>query len=378
MASVFDAPSLCSYPSRNLQIPFARRYINYIKSVILYPSSELLDLLRYLCYLSTMTNPTTILTPALDPLSETLHAMHMNGTLYCRADLRAPWGIQIPHLGGLMGFLVVTSGRVWFDMEGAEGQWLEPGSLTLIPHGLTHTLRDAPESPVVPLETLPVTQITERYEILQYGGTGDLTRATYGVVRFDSQVAQRVLARLPKAIFYHRWDQETDGWMESTLRYVAREAASLRPGGETVLTRLADILVIQAIRAWLDTAPEARNGWLAAMRDPQIGRALSKMHQHPELPWSIEKLANEAALSRSVFSARFTEMVGQSAMNYLTEWRMSVATSLLEETELLLSEIASRVGYGSEPAFGRAFKRFYGFAPGRHRRTSRADQTSPV
>ena len=315
-----------------------------------------------------MTNPTTTLPEALDPLSEIPHAMHMKGILYCRAELRAPWGIQIPHLDGLMGFLVVTSGRVWFEMEEDGGHWLEPGSLTLIPHGLPHQLRNAPDSRVVPLDALPVTQITERYEILQYGSGGDLTRATYGVVRFDSQVAQRVLAQLPNTIFHHRWDQETDGWMDSTLRYVSREAASLRPGGETVLTRLADILVIQAIRAWLDTAPEARKGWLAAMRDPQIGRALAQMHQHPNFPWSVTKLAAEAALSRSAFSARFTEMVGQSAMSYLTKWRLSLAMSLLDETNLTLGEISMRVGYGSEPAFGRAFKRIFGFSPGQRRR----------
>lgn len=314
-----------------------------------------------------MDNPTTSLPQALDPLSETLHAMHMKGTLYCRAELRAPWGMEIPYLGGLMGFLVVTSGRVWFEMEGVGELWLEPGSLTLVPHGLPHQLRDAPDSQTVPLETLPVTQITEHYEILQYGQGGDLTRATYGVVRFDSQIAQRVIAQLPSAIFHHRWDQETDGWMDSTLRYVSREAASLRPGGETVMTRLADILVIQAIRAWLDTAPEAQKGWLAAMRDPKIGRALARIHQQPELQWSVEKLADKAALSRSAFSARFTEMVGQSAMTYLTEWRLALAVSLLDETDLTLGEIAVRVGYGSEPSFGRAFKRIFGFAPGQRR-----------
>jgi AraC-like DNA-binding protein len=315
-----------------------------------------------------MASPTTVLPQALDPLSDTLHAMRMQGTLYCRAELRAPWGIDIPHLDGLMGFLVVTAGRVWFEKEGVASQWLEQGSLTLIPRGVPHRLLHAPGADVVPLDALPVTPITEHYEILAYGGTGDQTRVTYGVVRFDSQLAQRFLAHLPEVVFHHGWDDETDGWMESTLRYVSREAASLRPGGETVLTRLADILVIQAIRAWLDTAPEARQGWLAAMRDPQIGRALAAMHRHPEYPWSVAGLADEAALSRSAFSARFSEMVGQSAMNYLTNWRLSLATSLLEDTDLTLAEIAERVGYGSEPAFGRAFKRVFGIAPGQRRR----------
>ncbi|SEK61757.1 AraC family transcriptional regulator [Pacificibacter marinus] len=319
-----------------------------------------------------MTDPTTTLPLGLDPLSDTLHALRMQGTLYCRAELRAPWGIEIPHLDGLMGFLVVTSGRVWFEVGNTVARWLEPGSLTLIPHGVPHKMRDAPGTKVVPLNSLPVTPITERYEILQHGGTGDQTRATYCVVQFDSQIARQFLTHLPETIFYQGWDQETDGWMESTLRYVTREAANLRPGGETVLTRLADILIIQAIRAWLDSAPEARQGWLAALRDPQIGRALAAIHRNPEMPWSVASIAKEAALSRSVFSARFTKLVGQSAMTYLTNWRMSAATSLLEETDLTVAMIAERVGYSSEPAFGRAFKRVHGIAPGLKRSAMRA------
>lgn len=289
-----------------------------------------------------MTDPTTTLPLGLDPLSDTLHALRMQGTLYCRAELRAPWGIEIPDLDGLMGFLVVTSGRVWFEVGNTVARWLEPGSLTLIPHGVQH------------------------------GGTGDQTRATYCVVQFDSQIARQFLTHLPETIFYQGWDQETDGWMESTLRYVTREAANLRPGGETVLTRLADILIIQAIRAWLDSAPEARQGWLAALRDPQIGRALAAIHRNPEMPWSVASIAKEAALSRSVFSARFTKLVGQSAMTYLTNWRMSAARSLLEETDLTVAMIAERVGYSSEPAFGRAFKRVHGIAPGLKRNAMRA------
>lgn len=198
---------------------------------------------------------------------------------------------------------------------------------------------------------------------------GDLARITYGVVRFDSQIAQCVRAQLPPVIFHQRWDQETDGWMDSTLRYVSREAASLRPGGETVLTRLADILIIQAIRAWLDSASEARQGWLATLHDPQIGRALVAIHKHPAQAWSVDGLSQSAALSRSAFAARFTALVGHCAMSYLTDWRLSLATRFLAETDLPLAEIAARVGYGSEPVFGRAYTRVYGQSPGHVRRS---------
>ena len=310
-----------------------------------------------------MTDTDITLPPLVDPLSDTLHAMRLQGTLYCRATLRGDWGVEIPQFDGLMGFIAVTSGRAWFEMEGVRPQWLERGCLALMPHGTAHRLSHAPGARSVPLGDLPVERITERYEVLNLGETGDVTQGTYGVVRFDDHVAQKVLAHLPKAIFNHHWDMQTDGWMDSTMRYISREAANLKPGGETVLTRLADILVIQAIRAWLDTAPEARQGWLAAMRDPKIGRALTAIHRHPDQPWTLVSLAHEAALSRSVFSARFTEMVGQGAIDYLTQWRIFVAQSLLGGPGLTLSEIAARVGYGSEPAFGRAFKRVLGTAP---------------
>ncbi|MEO1455521.1 MAG: AraC family transcriptional regulator [Pseudomonadota bacterium] len=136
-----------------------------------------------------------------------------------------------------------------------------------------------------------------------------------------------------------------------------------------MLTRLADILIIQAIRAWLDSASEARQGWLATLHDPQIGRALVAIHKHPAQAWSVDGLSQSAALSRSAFAARFTALVGHCAMSYLTDWRLSLATRFLAETDLPLAEIAARVGYGSEPVFGRAYTRVYGQSPGHVRRS---------
>jgi len=303
-----------------------------------------------------------------DPLSEALHAMRMQGILYCRATLRGDWGIEVPHLDGMTGFVALTAGRAWFEMEGTAPRWLERGSLTLVPHGSAHRLLAAPGARAVPLGDLPIRQITERYETVSVGDGGDVTQATYGVVRFDSQLAQRLIGQLPEVIFNDHRNLDTDQWMESTLRFISREAADLKPGGETVLTRLADVLIIQAIRGWLDHAPRARLGWLGAMRDVNISRAMSAMHQRPGRAWTVALLAGEAALSRSVFSARFTDLMGQGALSYLTEWRVGLAASLLQETDLSQAQIAARVGYGSEPAFGRAFKRVTGHSPGQLRR----------
>lgn len=262
-----------------------------------------------------------------------------------------------------MMFTVVTAGSCWLELDGEEPHLLKQGSLTLIPHGSAHILRSAPGVPAEPIDDIPVDQISDRYEIMRYGGGGELTQATYGVVRFDHVAAQRLITLLPKILHLDNWNTETGNWLQSTLQLIALESNELRPGGETVLTRLADILVIQAIRSWLVSAPEAQTGWLAALRDKQIGRALSLMHKNPEQEWSVTSLAQEVGMSRSNFSARFTKLVGDSALRYLTKWRMQLAHKHLTGTSEPISTIAQNLGYQSEAAFCRAFKRLYGVPP---------------
>jgi AraC-like DNA-binding protein len=145
---------------------------------------------------------------------------------------------------------------------------------------------------------------------------------------------------------------------------MAAEAQELRPGGEAVITRLGDILVIQAIRSWIDTDPVAHTGWLGALQDPQIGRAISLIHQDPARPWTVATLAHELAMSRSAFAARFSELVGEPVMQYVTRWRMHVALSALKDQGATVAELAHRLGYRSEAAFARAFKRVLGIPPG--------------
>jgi AraC-like DNA-binding protein len=146
------------------------------------------------------------------------------------------------------------------------------------------------------------------------------------------------------------------------------EARELRPGGEAVITRLGDILVIQAIRSWIETDPAARTGWLGALQDPQIGHAISLIHREPARDWTVASLADELAMSRSAVAARFTELVGEHAMQYVTRWRMQVAVSSLREEGATVAQLASRLGYRSEAAFARAFKRVIGLPPGAMRR----------
>jgi AraC-like DNA-binding protein len=299
-----------------------------------------------------------------DPLGEALHLLRLNGTFYCRSELTAPWGVELPPFEGRMMFHVVTAGQCWLEIEGQAPHLLKAGSLALVPHGKGHTVRSSPHDASLPLFDIPVERVSDRYEIMRHGGDGALTHLTCGVVRFDHVAGQQLIALLPSLLQIDVWEAEEGSWLQSTLQLIAREARELRPGGETVITHLADILIIQAIRSWLDSAPDAKRGWLCALRDKQIGRALAAIHRNPEREWSVALLAKTVGMSRSGFSSRFTQLVGESAMRYLTRWRMQLARTRLVESADPLASLADRLGYQSEAAFCRAFKREFGVTPG--------------
>ncbi len=267
-----------------------------------------------------------------------------------------------------MTFLVVTSGRCWLQVTDAEPRLLDQGNLALIPHGVPHVISSDPELKSESLFDLPIEKISDRYECMRHGGGGEMTRTMYGVVRFDDVAAQHLLRLLPQTIYIDGWHDDSGGWLQSTLRFIASEAASLKPGGETVITRLADVVVIQAIRSWLENSPEADQGWLGALRDRQVGRALALIHKDPTNDWGVASLAEAVAMSRSAFSARFTQLVGVSPGRYLTDWRMQIARTRLLDSIDPVAAIASDLGYKSEAAFCRAFKRTFEVSPGSIRR----------
>jgi AraC-like DNA-binding protein len=269
-------------------------------------------------------------------------------------------------------FHVVTSGRCWLEVAGAEPRPLQPGDLALVPHGAGHALASAPGVAGAPLFDLPREDVSERYEVIRQGGGGAPTGLVCGTVRFDHPAAHHLIDVLPAVITVETWSSPETEWIASTLRFMAAEAKQLRPGGETVITRLADVLVIQAIRSWLAHDPAAQSGWLGALRDRQIGRALALIHRDPARPWTVASLAHEVAMSRSAFAARFVALVGESPMHYLARWRMRVAQTWLQDEDATLGELATRLGYRSEAAFSRAFKRLMGVSPGAVRRSGDA------
>jgi AraC-like DNA-binding protein len=295
-----------------------------------------------------------------DPLGEALHLVRMNGAFYCRSELTAPWGLTLPPMPGYLWFHVVTAGSLWLD----DARRVGPGALALVPHGNGHALRSEAGAPAPGILDLEREAVSERYEILRHGGGGELTTLICGAVRFDHPAARDLVAILPATVHIEAATES----IQTALRLMGAEARSLRPGGEAVITRLADILVIQAIRAWMETDPAARTGWLGALQDPQIGRAISLIQREPARDWTVASLASELAMSRSAFAARFTELVGEPAMQYLTRWRMNVAFDALRDDGATVGELAARLGYRSEAAFARAFKRVVGVPPGAVRR----------
>ena len=303
------------------------------------------------------------LPPSSDPLSEVLQLLQLSGVLYCNAELTEPWGIEIPELPGVMNVEVVTSGHCWLELEGEAPVFMPKGSLVLIPRGRRHKLRGSPGDKTTPLSDIPIELIGDRFEDMRFGGGGRLTQVTYYGVRFDPYLADRLLRLLPETLQL-RTHKDDDSWLHSTIRFIAQEAHQRLPGSETVITRLADILVIQAIRTWIESVREEDHGWIAALHDRQIGKAMSLMHRHPERDWRVASLAREVGMSRSGFSARFTALVGESVLQYLTGLRMQLAHRELRQTSDSLATIAERVGYQSEPAFNRAFKRVVGMPPG--------------
>jgi len=304
----------------------------------------------------------------VDPLAEALQYLRMNGAFYCRSELSAPWGLTLPPMPGYLWFHAVTHGSTLLETTHSDPTQLRPGDFALVPHGEGHVLRSEPGAPAPGILDLERELVSDRYEILRHGGGGAPTILICGAVRFDHPAGRSLVAVLPETIQVASSDAPQLDWMQSTLRLMAAEARELRPGSEAVITRLADILVVQAIRSWLEHDPGARTGWLSALRDRQIGRAIALIHREPERPWTVATLASELAMSRSAFAARFTELVGEPVMQYVGRWRMQVALASLRDERATVGELSGRLGYRSEAAFARAFKRIVGVPPGAARR----------
>lgn len=303
-----------------------------------------------------------------DPLGEVLHNLRMDGVFYTVAEFSEPWGLDVPAMPDCIMFHIVTTGQCVLLSDSHEPAILRPGMFTLVPHGEGHALASSPDAELADLFDTTRHHITDRYELMVHGGGGRPCRMICGAVRMDHPAARRLVQLLPRLIQVDTWATTTTDSIEPTLRLMACEVECPRPGGEAVITRLADILVIQAIRSWMSHDDGSQTGWLDAMRDPQIGRALQRVHQNPQQPWTVEDMAEEAAMSRSAFAAKFAQLVGETPIQYVRAWKMHIAAAMLKDEGATVAELAYRFSYDSEAAFSRAFKKVMGVPPGAMKR----------
>lgn len=307
-----------------------------------------------------------------DPLGLVLHSLRVQGVFYCRSELSGDWGLAMPQAPGCMWFHVGLTGRCDIESDEFDRVELTPGGFVLVTRGVGHDLSSTPAAERPDVVGLPHEYENENYAVLRYGEGPVTTTLVCGMIRLASHVGQELIDALPPVIAMDGLDNLQSEWMQSSIRLMAAESKSMSPGGDTIVTRLCDILVIQALRRWLETSDDAQKGWLGALKDPSIGRAMSAVHKDPEVSWDLETMAATAGMSRSAFAARFASLVGRTPVKYATEVRMRRAQELLSDPNNSVAELAWRFGYNSEASFHRAFKRVVGIPPGKYRRAASA------
>lgn len=302
-----------------------------------------------------------------DPLTDALFQLRMRGAFYSWTEAAGSGALDMPQFPDTLSFHIVARGTAYLEVEGQDARRLEEGRLALVPRGIGHRISTDPGAVVLGrADELPQTMLGDAFSVLRVGPDDEPAQLAIlcGVVAFDSPAVHDMLAVLPPII---EVDSAQHPVMAALLPLLAGELRDPRPGGEAVATRLADVLVVETVRAWLADEPDAANGWLAALRDPQLGAAIAAIHREPGHLWTLSELARLATMSRSAFAARFAAVVGTPPMTYVTASRMRSAHAMLLSGRSVAA-VAAAHGYGSEAAFSRAFARTTGETPGRVRR----------
>jgi AraC-like DNA-binding protein len=306
----------------------------------------------------------------MDVLESVLSVTRMGTTVVAQAELVPPWGLEIDPLAEAHVH-VVQRGSCWLRTT-ADPHHLHLGSgdVVLIRGGVAHSICDDLKTPPAPhqqvLEAMP-----RRLAALPKSRAHETTLVLCAKYLFRGTGTHPLTSLLPPLIRLPADEAKQHVQLQLLLQLLHHEAADAGSGTELVIPRLVDSLLVFVVRAWLTRQPLTAGGWFAALRDPQISKALALMHERPELAWSLEDLARQVGQSRATFARRFLELVGETPVAYLTSWRMCLATKLLTDTPLSLEEIAPRVGYQTAAAFSRAFRRSLGSSPGHFRALSR-------
>ena len=313
--------------------------------------------------------------PSADALSDLLSAMHLAGSVLFRAEFREPWSVMSPdsvQLSGLLPvrsrhvipFHVIASGSCRLVLPGQPPVRLVEGDAVLLPYGHAHELKGEADIPIIPigglLPTLPWTNPC----VVRYGGAGALTSIICGYVQCDELLFHPVLRHLPALLHVSPDGTPADAWLASTIRHTATEAIRALPGSRSMLPRLTELMFVEILRKHMLGLSANEVGWFAAFKDPVAGAALRRLHAEPLRDWSVERLAGDIGVSRTVLAKRFKHFLAQPPMQYLAGWRLQLAAQEMKSSGLPMKTIAVRSGYESEPAFNRAFKRQFGLPPG--------------
>jgi AraC-like DNA-binding protein len=304
-----------------------------------------------------------------DALTDILASIRMEGSIFSRAALAAPWGFESGHLGSGI-FHAVVRGRAYARLaEGGDPVVLERGDIVLMPFGDNHLMTDEPARATRLIGDLTAVD-ADGMGHLVVEGDGPQTSLICGAVHFDGGEAHPVFSMLPPLVHVRGRDGSISRMVETLIDLIAAEVDHRVPGSETVVARLTDVLVIYVLRDYIQQLAPGEAGWLGALQDPQIRQALGLMHSQPQRSWTAAELAGEVGLSRSAFFSRFRQLVGETPSQYLTRWRIHLATRMLREEGATVSAVARRVGYATDAAFSNAFKRLMNVRPGAFRRAA--------
>jgi AraC-like DNA-binding protein len=311
----------------------------------------------------------------MDPLSDVLRAVRLDGAFFYYVEARHPWSVEavsavqllprvLPDAEHLISYHILVEGQCWGGLSGETQVCLQPGDVIVFPHGDPHFLSSAEgqRADPGPMHTAP-----DRYlETVRIGAeSGAQASFVCGFLGCDLRPFNPLLAGLPRQLHVAG---VTEGWLSEFPRQVVSESKRPSAGGVTVLTRMAELLFVEVLRRHIEAETTQPRGWLAGLRDPVVAPVLALLHQRPAHPWTLAELAQKAATSRTVLAERFSQTIGVPPMHYLTQWRLQLAAEQLAHGSEKVAAIGARVGYDSEAAFSRAFKRATGQSPAAWRR----------
>lgn len=310
----------------------------------------------------------------MDVLSDVLRTIRLEGALFLNAEMHAPWCFQVPRGEDIAAalnpraeqmaiFHLVLDGECWAQMGDAPPVRLKAGDLLTAPHGDIHVLGSGLQHARVEISGMIQPQVPELARI-RYGGDGDRCMLSCGWFSYESVAPNPLIEALPRMFSIPLRQRKSGAWIEQSVNFVLAQGTERQPASDMLAAKVAEMLLAEALLGYIESLPGDQNGWLSGLRDPLVGRCLGLMHGEPAKAWTIETLAHEIHSSRSVLAQRFADTVGVPPMQYLARWRMVMAAGKLRSNQGTLARIAEEVGYESEAAFNRAFKREYGVSPG--------------